>query len=984
MTTQATAHVERQTSKMANSFKKIGKTVAAVLSVTAIVAFGKSCTQLGSDLTEVQNVVDVTFGAMSASVNVFAKDAITQFGLSETAAKKYMGIYGAMSKSFGFDVSSVYDMSAAITGLTGDVASFYNISLDQASTRLKAIWTGETESLKELGVVMTQTALDQYALSNGLGKTTAKMTEQEKVMLRYQFVMSSLADASGDFQRTSGGWANQVRVLALQFDSLRATLGQGFINVLTPVIKMLNTLLAKMQTLAGYFKSFTDALFGAQPGSNAVSGAADAITGAAGSSGTLADNMADVAKSAKETLKSLSAFDELNVISSGVPSKEEATPGNPSGGGSLDFGQMGGELFGDVTVNPAMEAAAQKVRDMLEALKKAAEPAREALKRLWDEGLAKLGTFVWTGLNDFWNVFLKPLGNWALGTGIPMLADAVNNFLMKVDWPTINEALKNFWKALEPFAEGVGTGLIKFFGNLLGIGADFINLVVPGSLNATADALNKISPKRAEQIGYGLGLIVTSILGFKAISGIIKTIQKFITFISGLKIVGFIKTFVEMMAIVKGGAGTLGEAFAVYFPKLSKFGGMIAGIASTIGTALGFIGSMFGLAGGAAIAAGAAVVAAVIGIVTAIVLNWDKIKVFFTETIPAWWTETVIPFFEGIPEWFSGVWERVVQFFSGHWNGLLDWFSGMPERIRGIIDSIAGWFDTLPSRIGYAIGTIIGTVIQWVSDMVLTVITEVPKIIGQTVLFFQELPGKIFAAIITVKDNIVQWGSETSNAFGEKVSEIISNIVTFFAELPGKVYEKLSGFKDTIVQWKDDVIAWAGTCVPEMLNSILDWFNKLPDRLVDIGKNMLRGIWNGICSMGGWLKAQLESFFGGIGDGVSDALGLGNGSQVSVTAVPKFASGGFPESGQMFIAREAGPEMVGKIGNRTAVANNNQITAAITQAVVRGMLEIAPYFSGGEKDVRIYLEGDADRLFKIVKNKNDQYRSMTGKSAFAY
>ena len=189
--------------------------MASVLGTGAIIAFGKSCIDLGSDLQEVQNVVDITFGSMNKQVNAFAKNAITQFGLSELTAKKYMGTYGAMAKSFGIVGEAGYQMSAAITGLTGDVASFYNLSTDEAYTKLKSIFTGETEPLKELGVVMTQTALDQYALNEGLGKTTRTMTEQEKVLLRYRYVMSTLSDASGDFARTSGSWANQTRILAL-------------------------------------------------------------------------------------------------------------------------------------------------------------------------------------------------------------------------------------------------------------------------------------------------------------------------------------------------------------------------------------------------------------------------------------------------------------------------------------------------------------------------------------------------------------------------------------------------------------------------------------------------------------------------------------------------------------------------------------------------------------------------------------------------
>ncbi|MFR3753578.1 MAG: hypothetical protein ACLTW9_17140 [Enterocloster sp.] len=112
--------------------------------------------------------------------------------LSETMAKKFTGTSGAMAKAFGFSEQAAYEMSTTLTGLAGDVASFYNISQDEAYTKLKSVFTGETESLKDLGVVMTQSALDAYALANGYSKTTAKMSEMEKVALRYKFVQDQL------------------------------------------------------------------------------------------------------------------------------------------------------------------------------------------------------------------------------------------------------------------------------------------------------------------------------------------------------------------------------------------------------------------------------------------------------------------------------------------------------------------------------------------------------------------------------------------------------------------------------------------------------------------------------------------------------------------------------------------------------------------------------------------------------------------------
>ena len=153
-------------------------------------------------------------------------------------------------------------MATALTGLTGDVASFYNLSQEEAYTKLKSVFTGETESLKELGVVMTQSALDQYALANGFGKTTNKMTEQEKVALRLQFVQNQLSAASGDFARTSDSWANQVRIFQLRLQSLKATIGQGLINLFTPIIKAINVFLERLSTATTAFKNFTETVMG--------------------------------------------------------------------------------------------------------------------------------------------------------------------------------------------------------------------------------------------------------------------------------------------------------------------------------------------------------------------------------------------------------------------------------------------------------------------------------------------------------------------------------------------------------------------------------------------------------------------------------------------------------------------------------------------------------------------------------------------------
>ena len=352
--------------------KKAGLALAAAFSIKKLADFSASCIKLGSDLSEVQNVVDVTFPQMRKQVDQFAKEAISSFGLSETMAKRFTGTFGAMAKAFGFNEKAAYEMSTTLTGLAGDVASFYNISQDEAYTKLKSVFTGETESLKDLGVVMTQAALDQYALANGFGKTTQAMSEAEKVALRYQFVQEKLALASGDFIRTSDSWANQVRVLKLQFDSLRASIGQGLIAALTPVIRVINTIIGRLAALAQQFSAFMQALFGGGgKAENAAQSMAGALSSAAGSSGVTAGNLGQAAKQAEKTKKALgnTGIDELNIVKPPESSGGPEGSGGAAGGGGISMPDDYGSSESPPPDTSAVEAAAERVKKVFRSLK---------------------------------------------------------------------------------------------------------------------------------------------------------------------------------------------------------------------------------------------------------------------------------------------------------------------------------------------------------------------------------------------------------------------------------------------------------------------------------------------------------------------------------------------------------------------------------------------------------------------------------------
>ena len=202
---------------------------AGAAAVGALGAAGVASVKLASDLTEVQNVVDVTFGKNADTINTWAKNAATSFGISELQAKKFNGTMGAMLKSMGLSDDAVLDMSTSMTGLAGDFASFYNLPIEEAFQKIRSGISGETEPLKELGINMSVANLEAYALSQGIDKSYDSMTQAEQAALRYNFLMAASADAQGDFARTNDSLANQLRIAQLEVQNLGGAIGMSLL-----------------------------------------------------------------------------------------------------------------------------------------------------------------------------------------------------------------------------------------------------------------------------------------------------------------------------------------------------------------------------------------------------------------------------------------------------------------------------------------------------------------------------------------------------------------------------------------------------------------------------------------------------------------------------------------------------------------------------------------------------------------------------------
>lgn len=421
---EAATKAEGKIGGLGTALAKLGVAISVAAVIKGLISLGKQALELGSDIVEVQNVVDTAFGSMAYKIEEFSATSIKRFGLSKLAAKQTASTYMAMARSMGLTEDAASDMAIALTGLSGDVASFYNISQAEADTKLKSVFTGETETLKSLGVVMTQTNLDAFALANGFGKTTASMSQSELVALRYQYVMDKLGMAQGDFAKTSGSWANQTRILSENWKEFLSVVGQGLIQALTPAIQLLNKLMGYLISAANAFSAFMATVFGAPETTvKAQKAQAAAIGDAAEAESDLASN---TKKATAELKRQTAGIDELNVLQgspaanagasagAGTPAIVPITVATGSAGTSQIEGAISKirKLFEDLA-NDIKKKFAPSIDAWGKAFKGLAGPARQAL-----ESIQKSAENLMDGT-------IVPVKDYILGTWIP---DIVNSF----------------------------------------------------------------------------------------------------------------------------------------------------------------------------------------------------------------------------------------------------------------------------------------------------------------------------------------------------------------------------------------------------------------------------------------------------------------------------------------------------------------------------------------------------------------------------
>ncbi|MEZ3438317.1 MAG: hypothetical protein K1W18_05495 [Oscillospiraceae bacterium] len=427
------APIDNGLAQIESKIKGLAATIGLAFGVKELIDFGKRSIDAASDLAEAQNVVDTAFDSMSWKMEQFAATALETYGISELTAKNMGSTYMAMAKGMGVATDAASDMAVTLTGRLSDIMSFYNKTQSEVDTIGRALITGETEPLKAIGVVMTQTNLSAYAMAQGFSKTYAEMSSNEQLLVRYKYFLEQTSLAQGDFAKTSEGWANQTRLLSERINEFMTNLGGVIMNVLTPALQFANEAVTFLNDL--FFGGKTEEETTAAKNAEAVT---DEITAV----GTAAD------KSKKKLNNLLSGFDELHIISGAKSDDEE----------SFDAGIDTSNLLGvnlDADTSTAKKAA-QKYRDIINEI-------YLAFKR---HPLTKAIEDIIKGIGKFFG-FIKDSGDIDVGRIVDTFMDILGAILA---YKAVSGAIKGINSVDKAFQElfktsgKFGTGFSKLFG----------------------------------------------------------------------------------------------------------------------------------------------------------------------------------------------------------------------------------------------------------------------------------------------------------------------------------------------------------------------------------------------------------------------------------------------------------------------------------------------------------------------------------------
>lgn len=908
-----------------NGFQsKISKSMSFVKSALAGIAVGKmvkDSVQAAMTVESSMNQIARTMGSNSTEFNKWAQNQAKSYGMAREEAYKYGAVYSNLISGFTKDTAETTKYTTQLLQSSAVVASATGRTMEDTMERIRSGLLGNTEAIEDLGInvnvamIQSTNAFKQFAN----GKSWQQLNFQTQQQIRLMAILEQANQKYGD--SLAGTTATKQLMFMSTLKNIQLNLGQAFLPIYNVILPALTTFASKIENITAHLAAFSQALFGKSI-QYQVNNTSSAINNQAGAVTDLGNAAADAGKKAN---KAIAGFDELNILSSNS---------SKSGGGSSG-GSGSGSGSGGSTVTPVETSVSTSAVTAMEKLKDIAQPTIEAFGRLRD-ALEKPIAFAKNGLKSFYSDVLVPIGKWVLGEGLPKLIDSVVVLIKDINWDKLTSALKNFNKALAPFAIAVGQGLVDFIYDL----SKSLSPVLAGIIDKLADALdalaktlNSISPEQAHSVGESLGAFFLMLGYVKGLSSISKTLTEIAgglkNLAGGMKMLSLVDPFSisillgglveeldnKLVTWIEGKFGAVWKKITVIFANVGIGAATGAAFAGPVGAIVG------GLAGG------------LLAAVQELNLKpvWDA---FLRNT--KYWIDSVFNF-SATKELFKEAAENFKNAFDGKDIGA-NLIKGVLKGAQGALTFIIEPFDDLFKTIIDNVKKLLGihspsTVFADIGkNIVLGLLKGVQDNWESFKSYIASLPDKIVTGFGNIKTKFLSKGGDILDGiqtgwnngwkdFSTWIVNVPNNIVTSFGDIKTKFKTKgtdiISGIKQGWSESWDDFKTWL-TGLPAKIASGIG-------SLREAGKNLINSFIDGLKSI------KIPKLDVSIGTATTKVLG----KEISVPKldVKWYANGGFPDAGQLFIANEAGPEMVGRMGGKTAVANRDQITDGIKQGV---------------------------------------------------
>ena len=942
----------------------IGKVYATYWALFRAFRLLRDAIDISSAVTEADNVVRQAFGKYEKLVDDLCKVSIKKFGMSELSVKQFAGRFQSLGTALDIPQGKMAKMAITLTELTGDLASYYDVSQEDVAKSLQSVFTGTTAPMRRYGVDLTQATLNEWLMKKGIDAKVKSMNQAQKAVVRYEYTLERTKAAQGDFLRTSDSWHNTLTVVTESFKDLGKTVGDIAINAFKPFLRVLGIVAEKVNSFVEMVLNALGSIFGwkFEVSKKGASGLADSLNGAYDSMDDLSDaagsagkNTGGIAKNAKKAKKEIQqatrAFDELKVISK---QSKDNTSGSGSGGSGGGSGGSGGGGTGTWVETPS---AFKKFKSSIKDLEGLGESIRDALVNAvgsieWDKVYAKASGFG-TGLAEFLNGLFSEdkKGNSVFTATADVIAGTLNTaifaskgFTDKFDFETFgknlahgfNRFFKKFkWKqcaeAINGWVDGFWSFAVGFFGDLSW--SDIFN--------GLKTFLTSLSSKTIATIlgAYALKKFSKSAVGALADS------------VGGQVLTAKIKkAFFTIAAITVAAEGglTIGEAIGKKIAELTQPEEM-----QKYQTTFNFS-DLFSYS----------------------LDDWEQ---GFSD----WWDDTFGPAFELMAlDMATGNYKFKIPFtdfelpsFNEAKKGFSNWLSGVNKYWSKKKDSVLE----------------IGTKIKNKASEVWNGFKKDWKNVKNKVAEFKT---KIASKASDLWEKFkTSWGKSKTVQFllkiGSKAKDLWSNFKTawgesrtakFFLKIGSKVSELWKDFKES---WGEKrtvkFLTKRATKISELWKDFKDSWGDKKAVTIGIGfaKDSLNNLWSSV-----------KGFFGGktvsVGTKATKKADGGVFSGGSWKPIKKYAVGGLPNMGQMFVAREAGPELVGTLGGHTAVMNNDQIVSSVSYGVAQAVKEVIQPLvkmgGGNNRPIQISLDGKV--IFDSTRQSAQEYFNRTGMSPF--